>query len=113
MVAEEGTMTEADVLNEVVLRTRRVWPQVQSILLFGSRARGDARPDSDFDLLIVAPNLPTDTARTARLRLALRGLGAAFDIVAVTPEEFAALQQSGGWHAREVLASAREVLRAA
>lgn len=26
----------------------------QAIWLFGSRARGDARPDSDFDLLVVA-----------------------------------------------------------
>lgn len=26
----------------------------QSVWLFGSRARGDARPDSDFDILVVA-----------------------------------------------------------
>jgi predicted nucleotidyltransferase len=25
------------------------------VLLFGSRARGDARPDSDIDLLVVMP----------------------------------------------------------
>jgi predicted nucleotidyltransferase len=25
------------------------------VLLFGSRARGDARPDSDLDLLVVMP----------------------------------------------------------
>jgi predicted nucleotidyltransferase len=105
--------TESEVLGEVVARTLKVWPHVQKILLFGSRARGDARPDSDFDILIVVPDLPVDTARTTRLRLALRGLGAAFDIVALTPAEFADLQQSADWHARDLLASAREVLRAA
>lgn len=30
--------------------------QIHSILLYGSRARGDARPDSDIDILIVLKN---------------------------------------------------------
>lgn len=30
--------------------------QIHSILLYGSRARGDARPDSDIDILIVLRN---------------------------------------------------------
>lgn len=106
-------MTEADILTQVVARTRAVMPRVDRILLFGSRARGDARPDSDYDLLIVAPDLPIDAARTATLRLALRGLGASFDIVALTPDEFRALEQSSAWAARDVLASAREVSLAA
>ncbi len=29
-----------------------------ALVLFGSRARGDARPDSDWDLLLIAKNLP-------------------------------------------------------
>lgn len=32
-------------------------PNVQSVLLFGSRARGDAADRSDFDLAIDAPDL--------------------------------------------------------
>ncbi len=63
--------TESEVLGEVVARTLKVWPHVQKILLFGSRARGNARPDSDFDVLMVVPELRVDTARTTRLRLAL------------------------------------------
>jgi predicted nucleotidyltransferase len=106
-------MSESEILRAVVERTRAIWPNVERVLLFGSRARGDARPDSDYDLLIVAPDLPTDTARTARLRLALRGLGASFDLMALTPAEFAALQASSAWQARELLATARDVLHAA
>ncbi|MBK8432567.1 MAG: nucleotidyltransferase domain-containing protein [Chloroflexi bacterium] len=29
-----------------------------ALVLFGSRARGDARPDSDWDLLLIAEGLP-------------------------------------------------------
>ncbi|MEK9163875.1 MAG: nucleotidyltransferase domain-containing protein, partial [Chloroflexota bacterium] len=28
------------------------------IILFGSRARGAARPDSDVDLLVILPDIP-------------------------------------------------------
>ena len=59
------------------------------IVLFGSRARGSARPDSDYDLLIIEPsNLPR-FRRAARYRRALKGLGLAKDIVVWTPEEVA------------------------
>lgn len=31
----------------------KVRPEIQQLILFGSRARGDALPDSDYDLLLV------------------------------------------------------------
>jgi len=46
-----GQVTE-DVLQDIVARLVRC-ADPQRIILFGSRARGDARPDSDVDLLVV------------------------------------------------------------
>lgn len=38
-----------------VQRIRPLREQISALYLFGSRARGDARPDSDFDVLVVVP----------------------------------------------------------
>ena len=64
------------------------------IVLFGSHARGDARPDSDLDLLIIepapAPHAPAPPARRAtRYYMALSGLHPRKDIIVYTPEEIA------------------------
>ncbi|HEX5724082.1 MAG TPA: nucleotidyltransferase domain-containing protein [Longimicrobiaceae bacterium] len=46
---------------EFVRRVRREVPaELVRALLFGSRARGDARPDSDLDVLLVFRDLPPD-----------------------------------------------------
>ena len=37
---------------------------VRRIILFGSRVRGDARPDSDYDLLVVLPKLAPPSGAT-------------------------------------------------
>ncbi len=64
----------------------------ETIILFGSRARGDARPDSDVDLLVVEtdPFSPQRSRRkeVARLYMALRNLGVSKDILLYSREEF-------------------------
>ena len=57
------------------------------IILFGSRARGDSRSESDVDLLIVAPSTQPQWQRTAMLYRLLAGAGVAKDLVWWTPEE--------------------------
>jgi len=42
-----------------------------ALILFGSRARGEARPDSDWDLLVIAENLPDSPWHRQKQILAL------------------------------------------
>ncbi|MBO4670550.1 MAG: nucleotidyltransferase domain-containing protein [Bacteroidales bacterium] len=46
-------MTPTDVVNGMKRIAHEVLPQGADALLFGSRARGDAREDSDWDILIL------------------------------------------------------------
>ncbi len=59
----------------------------QKIVLFGSRARGDSRPNSDLDLLIIEDSVLPRYQRFGRYRRALCGLFPAKDVVVWTPEE--------------------------
>lgn len=52
-------------------------------------ARGEARADSDYDLLLVEPSEFLRHKRAARYRRALTGLACAKDILVWTPEEIA------------------------
>jgi len=65
----------------------------QRIVLFGSRARGTARPDSDLDLLIIEESALPRYKRPARYLRALLGLFPAKDVVVWTPQEVQAWQQ--------------------
>ena len=76
------------VLDAIIVRILAEVPGIRRIILFGSRAKGLARPDSDYDLLVVADLADPPAARCLRVRRALRGLGVGLDIVVVTPVEY-------------------------
>ena len=57
------------------------------IILFGSHSRGDSHPESDFDLLIIAPSDEPRWQRTIPVYRLLAGLGIPKDIVWWTPAE--------------------------
>ncbi len=63
----------------------------EQVILFGSRARGDARPDSDVDLVVVEaePFGPgrDRLAETNRLMRALGGMGVAKDVLVYSRDE--------------------------
>lgn len=64
----------------------------QTVILFGSHARGDARPDSDVDLMIVE-QLPFSASRSrraeySRLSMALRDFPFSKDILLFSRHEF-------------------------
>lgn len=61
------------------------------ITLFGSKARGDADADSDYDLLLVVPdNAPPERRRSRLAYEALRGTGTAVDVLVCTHSYFEA-----------------------
>jgi len=59
----------------------------RTIILFGSRARGDAGPSSDIDLLVIEESSVPRYKRAAKYRKAVVGLFPSKDIVVWTPEE--------------------------
>ena len=75
-------------LAEVVRRLVDAY-QPDRIYLFGSVARGDAGPDSDYDLLVVVPDDAAPDRRRSRLGYqALRGTGTAADVLVCTASYF-------------------------
>ena len=76
------------VLAEVVRRLVEAYSP-ECIYLFGSVARGDAGPDSDYDLLVVVPDDATPERRRSRLAYeVLRGTGTAADVLVCTRSYF-------------------------
>jgi predicted nucleotidyltransferase len=59
-----------------------------TVILFGSRARGDARPDSDVDFLVVEPRVTNWAQETIRLIDVLRPLLVPADVVVFSRERF-------------------------
>ena len=64
---------------------RRFRPE--RIVLFGSQARGDARPDSDADLLVVIPGVEHRRRTAARIHTALAGIPLGKDVIVATPQD--------------------------
>ena len=76
-------------------------PDVRAVLVFGSRARGEARPDSDLDLAVIVdcPQLPPAEKASCwqRLRAALGPLGVRVDLVLAGADDAERLSGSR-WH---------------
>jgi len=61
----------------------------EKIYLFGSKARGDEGPDSDYDLLVVVPDDAPEQRKRSRLAYeTLRGTGIAADVLVCTHSYF-------------------------
>ena len=75
-------------LREIVHRLVDAY-RPERIYLFGSHARGEAGPDSDYDLLIVVPDSATPEHRRSRLAYeALWGTRTAADVLVWTRDAF-------------------------
>ncbi len=75
---------------KVVQRLRDAY-HPRSIYLFGSRARGEAGPDSDYDLLLVVDDNVAAPRKSSRLAYeVLRGTAIATDVLVCTRSYFEA-----------------------
>jgi predicted nucleotidyltransferase len=75
-------------LVEAIQRIAQGFDPLQ-VILFGSWARGEARPDSDLDLLVVLPHVRDKRRVTVEILRALNGIPASKDVVVTTPDEIA------------------------
>jgi uncharacterized protein len=75
-------------LSEIVKRLVENYQPLR-IYLFGSYARGDIGPDSDYDLMMVVPDDASPERKRAKLAYdSLWGTGAAADVLIWTAERF-------------------------
>ena len=60
---------------------------VEQMLLYGSKERGDAGPNSDLDILVVEPEVENAAEEAIRLLRTLRGLALTADIIVVSERD--------------------------
>jgi len=76
----DTSIADNAILSEIVTRLAPVY-HPERIYLFGSMARGDAGPDSDYDILLVMPdNAPPELLTAASAYEALWGLGTSVEV---------------------------------
>jgi len=79
-------MTTAEIVDRAGRLLADAVPPESKVILFGSRGRGDATADSDFDFLVIEPSVAGKAKEMVRLRDVLDPLRVAADVVVVTRE---------------------------
>ena len=87
--------------------------QPDQIILFGSRASGSPRPDSDVDFLVVMPLTKPRRRQEGDLHAALADAKLAKDIIVITPEELVRFRNAPGTIVQPALATGKVVYRRA
>jgi uncharacterized protein len=88
MTSQRKRSLEEPVLLDMIGKLVPVYHPLK-IYLFGSRARGSASPDSDYDLLILVPDDAPDSLKTAgNAYRALWGITVPVDVVVMTKSYF-------------------------
>ena len=64
------------------------------IILFGSRAKGNARPDSDYDICVIKGGVERRRKLTHQIYRSFCGVGVPVEIIVETPERFDVLKDN-------------------
>ena len=103
---------EADVLDTIIERIVEV-ADPERIILFGSAVRDEMGPHSDFDLLVVKEDNSFSRGHLAEeIYMNLFGVGAAVDVIVVSPEELEEYRDSHALIISPALSEGREVYNA-
>lgn len=76
----------AEAIPEITRRLEQFQPE--RVILFGSQARGDARPTSDVDVLVLVSDATQISDIAGRMYEAMAGIGIPVDIVVMPLSEF-------------------------
>jgi predicted nucleotidyltransferase len=76
-------MSPPDVIEAISSRLAAAAPPNSRVVLFGSHARSEASAGSDYDVLVIEPEVSDRFGEAVRLRRALRGVRAPIDVVVV------------------------------
>jgi predicted nucleotidyltransferase len=80
-------MTEHETISKAVELLRQAAPGA-TIILFGSHARGEAGPESDYDFLVVEPEVRSRRDEMVRLSDVLRPLRIPVDVLVTSRKTF-------------------------
>jgi len=83
---------------DVIVRTL----DPDTIILFGSRARGNAREDSDFDICVLKDGITERRPVARKLYRALYGVGAPVELIVETPDTFSKFKDNPHLIYREI-----------
>jgi uncharacterized protein len=97
---------EETLIEEASRRLSAAAPEAD-IILFGSRARGEGRPDSDLDLLVIEAKSGSRGSEFVRLRNAVGEIGVPVDLVVYWTSEADKWAEVPGTFIHEVLKEGR------
>jgi predicted nucleotidyltransferase len=92
MATQTSASLNDDLVQDIVRRIVAT-AQPEKVILFGSRARGEARPDSDFDVLVIKESSEPRYRRSVPLYVALANVPAEVEVLVYTPSEVAEWSQ--------------------
>src|SRR5215467_12493157 len=75
----------------------------EKIILFGSHARGDAKPDSDVDLLVIMDSDQHPARAAAEITCRLHPRSYPLDLIVRTPETVRTRLHMNDWFMRDVM----------
>jgi predicted nucleotidyltransferase len=76
-----------DTLNEIVKRIVEE-ADPDKIILFGSRAKGEEKKESDYDICVLKEGIEHRRKLAQRIYRKLFGVGASVDVIIETPDKF-------------------------